>query len=70
MSKKKIIIPIVIFVAAVTALILLIPHQTDWKGTYNCYNLESLNSELNSSYLANDVLDHIDIDCDFILITI
>lgn len=68
MKKKKIIIPIVIVVALaaiVILVILLIPHTTTWKGTYKCYNLESLSNDFNGSDLASSVLDYTDIKCDF-----
>lgn len=68
MKKKKIIIPIAIVIALaaiVTFVILLIPHTTTWKGTYKCYNLESLSKDFNGSDLASSVLDYTDIKCDF-----
>lgn len=68
MKKKKIIIPIAIVIALaaiVIFVILLIPHTTTWKGTYKCYNLESLSNDFNGSDLASSVLDYTDIKCDF-----
>lgn len=67
-KKKKIIIPIAIVVAVaaiITFIILLIPRTTTWKGTYKCYNLESLSNDFNGNDLAGSVLDYTDIECDF-----